>query len=57
MELSGNVTFTQNETARAFCVGGDVQPNYGTRMYLAGEIASAELYSWALTPEQIANWK
>ncbi len=57
MELSGNVTFTRNETARAFCVGGDVQPNYETRMFLTGEIASAELYSWALTPEQIANWK
>lgn len=53
IDLSGKAVFTGCETARAFCVGGDVQPNYATRLHFCGEIASADLYSWTLSPEQI----
>ena len=50
----GSFKFTQNETARAFCIGGDVCPGYVARWFFPGVLAFARVYSWALAEEQIA---
>jgi len=54
---SGRVQYTKSREARAFCVGGDVTHEGLTRMYVPGEISWAKVYTWALTPEQVASFE
>ncbi|MBQ9874914.1 MAG: metallophosphoesterase [Thermoguttaceae bacterium] len=54
-EAKGKFRFTKNAAARAFCVGGDVNPGLTSRFFFPGRIANARVYTWALTPEQVAN--
>lgn len=53
-EREGLFRFTQNTSARAFCLGGDVNPGMTARWFFPGVISRARVYSWALTPEQVA---
>ena len=54
-EVSGAFRFTNNASARAFCIGADVCPGMGARWFFPGVIANARVYTYALTPEQIEN--
>ncbi len=54
-EVSGSFRFTNNASARAFCVGADVCPDMGARWFFPGVIANARVYTYALTSEQIEN--
>ena len=53
-EREGAFRFTQSESARAFCVGGDVNPGLTARWFFPGVIAFARAYSWALTRTHVA---
>lgn len=54
-ETTGKFRFTESNDAKAFCVGGDVCPGFQTRWFFPGEIESAGVYSWALSPRQVEN--
>lgn len=54
-EQNGTFRFTQNASARAFAIGGDVCPNMGARWFFPGVISNVRVYSYALTPDQVAN--
>ncbi len=51
----GGLTFTHDDSAKAFALGGDVAPNNGVESLFSGRIAYAKLFTWALSPEQVAN--
>ncbi|MDO4857278.1 MAG: metallophosphoesterase [Thermoguttaceae bacterium] len=53
----GRVRYTKTKPAQAFCIGGDVTHEGKTRLYVPGEISWAKVYSWALTPEQVASFQ
>ncbi len=52
----GMLTHPVDKTARAFVLGGDICSGMRTEARFNGKIESAKLYSWALKPEQVANW-
>ena len=54
-EERGAIAHTTEESARAFCLGADTATGGGGEAFFKGRIARACLYTWALTPEQIAN--
>ena len=51
----GVLTHPQDAKVQAFCIGADIAPGGVGSAFFKGKIAYAKLYSWALTPEQIAN--
>ena len=53
--LNGEFRFTQNVSAQAFCLGGDVCPGYETRWFFPGRVYDVRVHSWALSPEQVQN--
>ena len=54
-EERGAIAHTTDGSARAFCLGADTATGGGGEAFFKGRIARACLYTWALTPEQIAN--
>ncbi|MBR0225460.1 MAG: metallophosphoesterase [Thermoguttaceae bacterium] len=54
-KLNGAFRFTRDKLAQAFCLGGDVCPNFATRWFFPGKIYGARVYSWGLTSEQVQN--
>ncbi len=52
---TGNLTYTTVERAKAYCVGADINSLGSGDANFKGLIATARLYGWALSPEQINN--
>ncbi|MBR5757874.1 MAG: LamG domain-containing protein, partial [Thermoguttaceae bacterium] len=52
----GTLTHPVDKTAHAFVLGGDIYSGMRTEAHLNGRVEFAKLYSWALKPEQVANW-
>ncbi|MBP5620809.1 MAG: LamG domain-containing protein, partial [Thermoguttaceae bacterium] len=53
-DRKGALVHPDQNGARAFCFGSDVTVD-GGELFFKGKLASAKLYTWALTPEQVAN--
>ena len=53
--VAGRITYTSDASARAFCLGADIATGGGGENFFKGRIARARLFTWALTPEQVAN--
>ena len=53
-DRKGALVHPDQNGARAFCFGSDVAVD-GGELFFKGKLASAKLYTWALTPEQAAN--
>ena len=53
--VAGVITHPTKAAARAFCLGSDIAPNGGGESFFKGRVARARLFTWALTPEQVAN--
>ncbi|MBQ9370826.1 MAG: metallophosphoesterase [Thermoguttaceae bacterium] len=51
----GRMTHPTNESEQAFCIGSDLGGGGCGEFYFAGKIASARIFTWALSAEQIAN--
>ena len=51
----GPLEHPTKELVQAFCCGADISAQGGGADLFTGRIALAQLFSWALTPEQIAN--
>ena len=51
----GPLTFTQNQSARAFCVGSDIANGGAGSAFFAGGIQFAKAFNWALNSKQIEN--
>ena len=49
------MTLPLQEDVRAYCVGADITTGGNGSGYFKGIIARASVFSWSLTPEQIAN--
>ena len=54
LSVIGALTHPTNETVRAFCFGADIAPDGGGSDFFSGKIERAKVYTWALTPEQVA---
>ncbi|MBR4750770.1 MAG: metallophosphoesterase [Thermoguttaceae bacterium] len=54
-EVEGKMTLPFQEDVRAYCVGADITTGGNGSGYFKGIIARASVFSWSLTPEQIAN--
>lgn len=54
-ELKGKLTHPTEPTANAFSVGADIAPAGAGSYFFKGRVERARLYSWALTPQQIAE--
>ncbi len=52
---SGVITHPTDPSVQAFCIGSDISDGGVGGSFFAGKIARARIYTWALTPEQIAN--
>lgn len=55
MSAKGRLTHTNNDSAKAFVLGGDAAVGGGAECLLQGRVAYAKLYTWALNAEQVAN--
>ncbi len=51
----GPLEHPTKELVQAFCCGADISAQGGGADLFTGRIALAQLFSWPLTPEQIAN--
>ncbi len=51
---TGNLKWTANSTAKNFVIGGDSAPNNTAEYYSKGSVYSANLYSNAISAEQIS---
>ena len=54
-QISGVMTFTNCASARAFCIGADIAPNYAGDTFFKGKVQFARVYSWDLTAAQVKN--
>lgn len=52
---SGKLTWTSEETAKNFVIGGDSSANNGTEAYFNGRVAFARLYNKALSTEEVES--
>ena len=55
LEATGGLTYPSDAAVQAFCVGSDIGPGGSGTNYLKGAVSRARVFSWALTPEQVAN--
>ncbi|MGN0911039.1 MAG: LamG domain-containing protein, partial [Thermoguttaceae bacterium] len=54
-ELKGQLTHPTDTTVNAFTVGADIAPGGAGSYFFKGRVERARLYSWALTPQQVAE--
>lgn len=54
-KVVGALNFPQEDAVQAFCVGSDVATGGAGALFLKGAVARARVFSWGLTPEQVAN--
>ena len=54
-ELKGQLTHPTDTNVNAFTVGADIAPGGAGSYFFKGRVERARLYSWALTPQQVAE--
>ena len=55
IEAAGALTYPADSAVQAFCVGCDIATGGSGTNYLKGAVSRARVFSWGLTPEQVAN--
>ena len=51
----GNLVHPTDSVVQAFCCGADIAPGGKGSDFFTGRVAKAQLFSWPLTPTQVAN--
>jgi hypothetical protein len=54
-EITGVLTYPSDSVVQAFCVGSDIASGGVGNNFFKGAVARARVFSWPLSPEQIAN--
>ena len=54
-DAEGVLTHPQDPAVQAFCLGCDIEAGGNGGYFMKGAVERAQLFSWALSPQQVAN--